>query len=94
MYRYEQHCPIARAAEVISEPWTVLVVRELLRGSVRRADIAKGLPKLSDSLLSTRLRTLESRGVLTQVAGDGEEKCYRLPSAGEELRPIIEQLGR
>lgn len=94
MYRYEQHCPIARAAEVISEPWTVLVVRELLRGSGRRADIAKGLPKMSDSLLSTRLRTLESRGLLTQFAGDEGEKRYRLTGAGEELRAIIEQLGR
>jgi DNA-binding HxlR family transcriptional regulator len=68
MYRYEQHCPIARAAEVISEPWTVLVVRELLRGSELRADIAKGLPKMSDSMLSARLRNLESRGVLTPSA--------------------------
>ena len=40
MYRYEQHCPVARAAEVLTEPWTLLVLRELLRGSERRADIA------------------------------------------------------
>jgi DNA-binding HxlR family transcriptional regulator len=92
MYRYEQHCPVARAAEVITEPWTLLIVRELLRGSERRADIAMGLPKLSSSLLGTRLRTLENHGVITRV-GDRGEKRYRLTSAGEELRPVVEHLG-
>lgn len=94
MYRYEQHCPIARAAEVITEPWTVLIIRELLRGYERRADIAKGLPKMSASLLSARLRTLEGRGLVTHLAGDRGERRYRLTPAGEELRPIVEQLGR
>lgn len=93
MYRYEQHCPVARAAEVIGEPWTVLIVRELLRGTRRRAELARGLPKMSDSLLSTRLRTLERRGVVTH-AGDGAARHYRLTSAGGELAPIVEQLGQ
>jgi DNA-binding HxlR family transcriptional regulator len=94
MYRYEQHCPVARAAEILTEPWTVLVVRELLRGSERRADIARALPKMSGSLLSTRLRTLESRGVVTCRTAAGGEKRYRLTVAGEELRTVIEPLGR
>lgn len=89
MYRYEQHCPVARAAEVITEPWTLLVVRELLRGSERRADIARGVPKMSASLLAARLRTLESHGLVTRA-----DRRYRLTEAGRELRPIVEQLGR
>lgn len=36
MYRFEQHCPVACAAEVVTEPWTLLVLRELLGGSERR----------------------------------------------------------
>lgn len=94
MRRYEQHCPVARAAEVVTEPWTVLIVRELLRGNERRADIAKGLPRISASLLATRLRGLERRGLVTCVAGDRGETRYRLTAAGQELRPIVEQLGR
>jgi DNA-binding HxlR family transcriptional regulator len=94
MYRYEQHCPVARAAEVITEPWTLLIIRELLHGGERRADLEKGLPKISASLLSTRLRVLRSHGVITQVRGDDGERRYRLTDAGRELRPVVEQLGR
>ncbi len=94
MYRYEQHCPVARAAEVIGEPWTLLVVRELLRGAQRRGEIAKGLPKMSASLLGRRLRTLEEHGLVTTLPGDGGERRFRLTAAGAELRPIVEQLGR
>ncbi|HWM03303.1 MAG TPA: helix-turn-helix domain-containing protein [Actinophytocola sp.] len=93
MYRYEQHCPVARAAEVVTETWTLLILRELLRGSERRADIARGLPKMSSSLLALRLRTLEAAGLLTYLPGDNGEKRYRLTAAGRELRPIIDQLG-
>ncbi|HEY7596595.1 MAG TPA: helix-turn-helix domain-containing protein [Actinophytocola sp.] len=94
MHRYEQHCPIARAAEVITEPWTVLIVRELLRGNERRPDIAKGLPRMSASLLAARLRALEQRGLVACLAGDRGEKRYKLTVAGQELRPIVDQLGR
>ena len=94
MHRYEQHCPVARAAELVSEPWTLLVVRELLRGNERRADIAKGLPRMSASLLTVRLRTLENCGLVTGLAGDRGEKRYRLTSAGRELQSVVEQLGR
>jgi DNA-binding HxlR family transcriptional regulator len=94
MYRYEQHCPVARAAEMITDPWTVLIVRELLCGNERRADIAKGLPKMSASLLGARLRALEVRGLVTHVDGDRGERRYRLTAAGRELRPVVEQLGR
>ncbi len=94
MYRYEQHCPVARAAEVVTEPWTLLILRELMRGSERRVDIAKGVPKMSASLLGTRLRSLERAGLLTRLPGDNGERRYQLTQAGREMRPIVEQLGR
>jgi DNA-binding HxlR family transcriptional regulator len=94
MYRYEQHCPVARAAEVMTEPWTLLILRELLYGSERRADIARGLPKISNSLLGARLRTLEANGLVTHEPGVKGEKRYRLTEAGQELRPVVEELGR
>ena len=94
MYRYEQHCPVARAAEVLTEPWTLLVLRELLRGSERRADIAKGVPRMSATLLAGRLRTLVAHGLVTEVAHHSRDKRYRLTEAGRGLRPVVDQLGR
>jgi hypothetical protein len=49
---------------------------------------------MSSSLLTTRLRSLERWGVVARVEGEGGEWCYRLTSAGEELGPVVEELGR
>ena len=89
MPTYGQFCPVAMASEVLTERWTPLVVRELLCGSTRFNDLRRGVPLMSPSLLSKRLRTLERVGV---VERDGSE--YRLTAAGEELRPLIESMGR
>jgi len=88
MQGYGQFCPIAQAAEVLTERWTPLVIRELVGGSRRFNEIQRGVPLMSSSLLSKRLRTLERVGVVERQ--DGE---YLLTPAGWELKPIIEQMG-
>jgi DNA-binding HxlR family transcriptional regulator len=84
---YGQFCPIAQAAEILTERWTPIVLRELLLGSRRFNEIQNGAPTMSSSLLVKRLRTLEATGVIEHR--DGE---YVLTRAGEELRPLIEQM--
>ena len=64
--KYGQFCPIARAAEVLGERWTTLVIRELHCGSVRFNDLQRGLPRMSSSLLSRRLKELEDGGIVTK----------------------------
>ena len=91
---YGQFCPVAMAAEVVCARWTPLVLRELLCGSVRFNDLRRGMPRMSPSLLSKRLKALEEAGVIvaapTNQAGVFE---YRLTAAGEELRPVVMSLG-
>jgi DNA-binding HxlR family transcriptional regulator len=87
MAGYGQFCPVAAAAEVLGERWTPLVIRELVDGSTRFNEIQRGVPLMSSSLLSKRLRRLESEGVIEHVGGE-----YRLTAAGEELRPLIDLL--
>lgn len=91
---YGQFCPVAQAAEVLTERWTLLVVRELLMGSTRFNDIQRGVPRMSSSLLSKRLRELERGGLLTREALEGERgHSYRLTPAGEALGPLVVSLG-
>ena len=85
---YGQYCPISRALEVLAERWSLLIVRDMLCGSTRFNDLARGNPGLSRSLLSKRLRQLEQAGVVERL--DGE---YVLTEAGEALRPIVFSLG-
>ena len=61
---YGQYCPLAKGAEVFAERWTPLILRELLRGSTTFNDLHRGVPRMSRSLLSSRLRRLESCGVV------------------------------
>jgi DNA-binding HxlR family transcriptional regulator len=93
MKRYGQYCPVAKAAEILAERWTLLVIRELLWGNDRFNAIARGVPRMSPSLLSSRLRQLQRAGIVTRQVGEDGEKRYRLSQAGQELRPIVEQLG-
>ena len=89
MKSYGQFCSIARALDLLGERWTLLVVRELLCGSRRFGDIQRGVPRISRTMLSARLRELASAGVIARDdAGD-----YALTPAGQELAPIVEGLG-
>lgn len=92
MIDYGQFCTVARGAEVLGELWTPLVVRELLCGSRRFNEIRRGVPRMSATLLTQRLRKLETLGVVERrrIKGGSE---YRLTQAGEELRPIVVGLG-
>lgn len=94
MDSYRQFCPVAKAAEVISRKWTPLVVRELLAGSHRFNEIQRGIPAISPTMLSRRLEELEEAGVVDRrLPEEGDYWEYHLTEAGEELRPIIVDLG-
>jgi DNA-binding HxlR family transcriptional regulator len=56
--QYLQFCPIAKAAEIIGERWTILIIRELLLGSTRFNELQRGLSHISPTLLTKRLGQL------------------------------------
>ena len=85
---YGQYCPVSRALDVLGERWSMLIVRDMLIGATRFNDLARGLPGLSRSLLTKRLRQLEHAGVVERLLGH-----YLLTDAGRDLRPIIFGLG-
>jgi DNA-binding HxlR family transcriptional regulator len=92
MIDYGQFCTVARGAEVLGELWTPLVIRELLCGSRRFNDLKRGVPRMSATLLTQRLRKLEAMGVIERREAKGGSE-YHLTQAGEELRPIVVGLG-
>ncbi len=92
MRGYGQFCPVAKASEVLGERWTHLVIRELLAGGETFSDLRKGVPLMSPSLLSKRLKSLERAGIVERIEDDRGVR-YSLTEAGRELKPIIMQLG-
>ncbi len=95
MAGYGQFCPVAIASEVITERWTLLVIRELTAGSRRFNELRRGLPLMSPSLLSKRLKALERTGLVDRIeTSDGRGVEYRLTQGGRDLQPIIESIGQ
>ncbi len=93
MSGYGQFCPVSKAAELLGERWTFLIVRELLAGSHHFNDIHRGVPKMSRTLLSRRLRTLAKAGVVSRRRARDGRIHYELTQAGLELRPLVDLLG-
>ena len=90
---YGQYCPLAMASEIVAERWTPLVMRELLFGGHTFNDIVRGVPLMSRSLLSKRLRELERAGLVERLAaGTRGTPEYHLTEAGRELGPVMIQL--
>ena len=92
MKKFGQFCPLAQAAQLLCERWTLLVVRELIAGSTRFNDLQRGVPLMSPTLLSARLKQLTAAGVVEKTGEKGRHS-YQLTQAGEELAPIVKALG-
>jgi HxlR-like helix-turn-helix len=55
MKPYGQFCPVAKAAEILGDRWTLLIVRELTFGTLGFNELARGLPGISDRRAVPRL---------------------------------------
>jgi DNA-binding HxlR family transcriptional regulator len=94
MKSYGQFCPVAKAAELFCERWTALIVRDLAAGATRFSELQRGVPLMSPSLLSKRLRELEAEGVVeSRQQAQGRGRSYHLTKAGQEFVPLIVGLG-
>ena len=93
---YGDSCGIARALDVVGERWSLLIVRELLLGPKRFADLRSGLPGVSANVLSQRLRELEAAGLVRRVSLPPPvgSRVYELTECGLELEPVLVALGR
>jgi DNA-binding HxlR family transcriptional regulator len=90
---YGQFCPVSMAAEIFCSRWTALVLRELLCGSTRFNDLRRGVPRMSPSLLSKRLRELEQSGLIVTRKGSRGVVEYHLTEAGKDLQNVVMALG-
>ncbi|MEV8372641.1 winged helix-turn-helix transcriptional regulator [Kribbella sp. NPDC056861] len=96
MRSYRDLCGIARALDLVGERWALLVVRELLYGPKRFADLHHGLPGLSQNVLTQRLRELQDSGVVTRQRAlpPGAGLVYTLTDHGRALEPVLLALGQ
>src|ERR1041385_4078145 len=92
MKSYGQFCSVARTLDLLGERWTLLVVRELLAGSSQFNDIRRGIPRISNTMLSQRLKQLTDAKVIAR-RGAGRSPVFALTESGRELLDTIRALG-
>ncbi|MDT4933462.1 MAG: hypothetical protein QOK11_1354, partial [Pseudonocardiales bacterium] len=94
--RYDDPCGIARALDVVGDRWALLVVRELIFGPRRFAQLRSGLHGVSPNVLSQRLRELEDAGLVRRevLEPPASVPIYELTDRGRALEPILLELGR
>lgn len=87
---YGQYCPLSMAAEILCTRWTMLVMRELVFGYTSFNDISRGVPRMSRSLLSNRLKELTNAGIVkkTESASHNQTR-YALTPAGKALSKVV-----
>ena len=93
---YEDACAAAHALDLVGERWALLVMRELMLGPKRFSDLRESLPGISANVLTQRLESLESAGVLLKrrLPPPAASQVYELTEWGYESEPIFQALGR
>lgn len=95
MYDYEEACPVSKAASVLCERWTLQIIREMLLGATRFSEFRQYLPKISPTLLNTRLKSLEDQGIIVRKkVAEKRSYEYQLTPSGQALKPLLTEFGK
>ncbi|AXB41664.1 winged helix-turn-helix transcriptional regulator [Amycolatopsis albispora] len=82
-------CPVARAADVVGDRWSLLIVRDAMDGARSFTDFQQRTG-IARNILTDRLRKLTTHGLITQVeAPSGKRRVYTLTDAGKDLFAVI-----
>jgi DNA-binding HxlR family transcriptional regulator len=88
----ESRCQIVRTLDIVGEKWSLLIIRDALRGRTRFSEFRDSLGAPSD-ILTSRLVTLVEAGVLEKRAyrepGSRERSSYHLTESGLGLKVVI-----
>ena len=92
MAELASHCPATKAAELLGDKWTLLIIRAMVVGATRYSEFSEAIPKISPSVLSSRLKSLCDNGLIMRRGGAGKQASYHLTPSGRECEPLIGML--
>ena len=87
-------CPVETTIALLGSKWKLLILRELFRGTKRFGELSRGVPGISQKMLTQQLRQMEEdnliqRKVYAEVPPRVE---YSLSEVGRSLRPILDAM--
>lgn len=87
-------CPVETTLLLISDKWKVLILRDLLDGTLRFGELRRSLGSVSQKVLTANLRQMERDGLVhRKVYPEVPPRVeYSLTETGKSLRPVIEAM--
>jgi DNA-binding HxlR family transcriptional regulator len=87
-------CPVATMVELIGNKWKLLIIRNLLATTSRFGELKKGIPGISQKVLTDNLRSLENDGLVIRAAYPEVPPRveYSLTELGNSLRPLFKSM--
>ena len=84
-------CPVSCTLDVLGDRWSLLVVRDLMRGKHRYAELLASSEGIPTNILAERLKRLEEQGVIrsSRYSAHPPRYEYALTPKGEDLRPVM-----
>ncbi|HEX6163326.1 MAG TPA: helix-turn-helix domain-containing protein [Vicinamibacterales bacterium] len=84
-------CPVACTLDVLGDRWSLLVVRDVMRGKRRYAEFLESPEGIPTNILADRLKQLTAKGVLRshRYSQHPPRVEYALTPKGEDLRPVM-----
>jgi DNA-binding HxlR family transcriptional regulator len=82
-------CPIQKLAQILSDEWTVLIIRDLLLLPKRFCELEKSLVGISTRTLTLKLQKLVEEDILTH-----KDLYYIITKKGLLLKPVLEEMAR
>ena len=87
-------CPVAGTLDIVGDRWTLLVVRDLLRGKRRYGELLESAERIPTNILAERLRRLEAAGLVrsTPYSAHPRRVAYELTDGGRQLADVLDAL--
>jgi len=87
-------CPVEITLSLLGSKWKILILRELFVGTKRFGELARGVPNISQKMLTQQLRQMEAdnlikRKIYPEVPPRVE---YSLTDIGKSLSPILDSM--
>ncbi len=87
-------CPVETTLTLISDKWKVLILRDLMNGTMRFGELKKSIGHVTQKVLTSQLRQMEESGLLTRkVYAEVPPRVeYTLTDVGYSLKPILDAM--
>ena len=88
-------CPVEITLMLIGDKWKILILRDLMNGTMRFGELKKSIGQVSQKVLTAQLRDMESKGLVTRkVYAEVPPRVeYTLTETGYSLKPVLDALG-